>query len=116
MPDPERARLRPALRQVSRWVCRIHQQGGGLCDAVGLAVWTLPRKDSVDPAPVGRWRAERLHDGQPLPWLAASQAGKLAKLTEAAVSMAIGWSLATPGWPGPSGPAPRCYRKLPVGA
>jgi len=80
-PTPMSARMRPQLRNVSRWVCRLDR-----CDPVGaeahLAVLALDQ-EVVSGAAVDRFAAsvgsaallvgERLHDAAPLPWVQPSQ-------------------------------------------
>lgn len=81
-PTPMSARMRPALRNVSRWVCRLREQDGAEA-GTHLAVWALP--DDPDAARSahaalarrgdlrGHLLAERMRDARPLPWLAAGQ-------------------------------------------
>jgi len=83
-PTPMSRSMRPALVNVSRWVCRLHEQRG-LASADRLAVRTLagPAPDrtrwedspSAAPRALGRLVAERLRDAKPLPWLGGSQGG-----------------------------------------
>jgi hypothetical protein len=74
--------MRPALRNVSRWVCALHEQSG-LDEGTHLLVWIsaddrLPASGDNDP-PVhglvahGRLLAQRLPEARPLPWLQAAQ-------------------------------------------
>jgi hypothetical protein len=74
--------MRPALRNVSRWVCRLHEQAG-VDRGDRLAVWCLANdmaaaraaSDALANAPgvLGRLLAERLTNASPLPWLQADQ-------------------------------------------
>ncbi|HSW03505.1 hypothetical protein [Aquabacterium sp.] len=81
-PTPMSRTMRPALRNVSRWVCALHEQPA-LDGGSDLAIWTLA--DDAEPARadddalVGACRgpdrllAERLPQARPLPWLQAGQ-------------------------------------------
>lgn len=78
-PTPTSRRMRPALHNVSRWVCRLEGPTAAP-QALHLAVWTV----AGDEAPAhpgsgraagvpGALRARRSMDARPLPWLAAAQ-------------------------------------------
>jgi len=81
-PTPMSRTMRPALRNVSRWVCKLHQQTG-LDEGTHLLVWVLA--DDTAPAPPcvdsladgrgarARLLAERLPQARPQPWLQATQ-------------------------------------------
>lgn len=84
-PTPMSCTMRPALANVSRWVCRLHEQRGAESGR-RLAVRTVagPARASellvsdplVDaPGVVGRLLAEKLPQAQPLPWLGSGQDG-----------------------------------------
>lgn len=110
-PTPASRRMRPALANLSRWVCTLHE-ASGLDRGSWLAVWTA---DAADAAGLrqrlaacaearGRLVAERLPQAAALPWLQGGQ------------SRAIegDWLLGvTTGGPGLAGAA--VYRRLPVG-
>lgn len=81
-PTPASAAMRPALKNVSRWVCDIVNAAGTLAGS-DLAVWTsLPDEAAArgalaeagrpDP-PRGHLLGHRRRDASPLPWLAAQQ-------------------------------------------
>ena len=76
-PTPMSQTMRPALRNVSRWVCRVHRYGD-LDAHPQLAVWALAqRAQAIDKrAGIGGdagLLAERLRDASPLPWLRAQR-------------------------------------------
>jgi hypothetical protein len=78
-PTPMSRRMRPALRNVSRWVCRLHENTAD-ATATRFVVWTLddpPRDDQRTPpgtaGALGHLLAERIPDATPLPWLGADQ-------------------------------------------
>jgi hypothetical protein len=84
-PTPMSRTMRPALVNVSRWVCRLHEQRGAEAGR-WLVVRTLAgpaeasqllESDALVTAPgaVGRLLAERLPDAAPLPWLGGGQGG-----------------------------------------
>jgi hypothetical protein len=80
-PTPMSRTMRPRLRNVSRWVCKLHEQTD-LDKAAHLAVRVLA---DMEPPPTGRdpevdlhvvggrLLAERLPQARPLPWLQATQ-------------------------------------------
>jgi hypothetical protein len=82
-PTPMSRTMRPALQNVSRWVCKVHEQAGLHSGSSHLAVWCLANEleevraanDALADAPGvrGRLLAERLADTSPLPWLHAGQ-------------------------------------------
>jgi hypothetical protein len=79
-PTPMSRRMRPELRNISRWVCLLKQDDG--TEAARLAVWTLPETSDVDAVlstmegiAGGRIIARRLADAAPLPWLRGGQGG-----------------------------------------
>lgn len=71
-------RMRPALHNVSRWVCTL-VEAHGLDQARHLAVWTAEAADAAAgpwsrvPGACGRLVAQRLPQACPLPWLQAGQ-------------------------------------------
>ena len=81
-PTPMSRTMRPALRNVLRWVCTLHEQPA-LDLGSDLAIWTLA--DGAEPARAdgdalidgsrahGRLLAERLPQARALPWLQAGQ-------------------------------------------
>lgn len=76
-PTPTSRTMRPALRNLSRWVCGLHERVGA-GDGTHLAVWTMdadrPDTQQVDaPGVLGHLLAERIADASPLPWLTAGQ-------------------------------------------
>lgn len=73
-PTPMSREMRPRLRNVSRWVCRLHEQTD-LDQAAHLAVRVIADMPAIPPAPVvrGRLLAEKLPQARPLPWLQANQ-------------------------------------------
>ncbi|WP_280151559.1 DUF4286 family protein [Piscinibacter sp. XHJ-5] len=79
-PTPMSREMRPALRNLSRWVCTLHHDEGADAGAF-LAVRTLPREADGRGAllglhgAAGRLLAERLDSASPLPWVGAGQAG-----------------------------------------
>jgi hypothetical protein len=83
-PTPMSRTMRPALANLSRWVCRLHEQRGAESGGL-LAVRTVagpadPLQLLRDPlvnaaGVVGRLLAERLTDAKPLPWLGGAQGG-----------------------------------------
>ena len=83
-PTPMSRTMRPALVNVSRWVCRLHEQcGADAGDRLAVRTFAGPAKvsrllrDSFANAPgvIGRLFAQRLPDVAPLPWLASVQGG-----------------------------------------
>ena len=124
-PTPASARLRPALRRLSRWVCRVRE-----AESVGrgnaLALWTLPADAVPDalarlpaslgaPGRAGWLLADRVRDASPLPWLEAGQAGGI---DGDALLCAFGDTVDPRGADerfGIGGAAARHYRRLPVG-
>jgi hypothetical protein len=113
-PTPASARMRPQLRNISRWVCRVHAQRGGL-DGDWLGVRTF---DGADEARVGLVQeaaradtamlAERLPDAAPLPWMQGGQAQTIDG----------NWLLAMAGAGNvpPAAPGLRLYAALPCGS
>jgi hypothetical protein len=81
-PTPMSRTMRPALRHISRWVCRLHESVGN-GEGSHLAVWALPQRAAAAGAPSaglqdapgvgGHLLAERIRDAAPLPWLATGQ-------------------------------------------
>ena len=81
-PTPASRAMRPALRHLSRWVCRLHE-GAGSGAGSHLAVWTMAQRSPAADAPstqlldapgvVGHLLAERIADASPLPWLTRGQ-------------------------------------------
>jgi hypothetical protein len=78
-PTPMSRSMRPALRNISRWVCTLHEDAG-VDDATWLAVWALSNA-TAEPSLLNarlakdraRLLARRQRDAKPLPWLDASQ-------------------------------------------
>ena len=68
-PTPMSRAMRPRLRHLSRWVCKLHEQTD-LDRSEWLAVQT---RDSEPDAGSGRLLAQRLPEARPLPWLQATQ-------------------------------------------
>ena len=111
-PTPMSRRMRPALRNVSRWVCGLVEVSG-LELGRGLVVWTA---DSADAGPSGgawagmhavrgRLVAQRLAEASPLPWLQAGQGDGIEG----------GWLLALVLDEGGAGDE-AVYARLPVGS
>jgi hypothetical protein len=82
-PTPMSQRMRPLLKNLSRWVCRLDEEAG-LDGGNPLAVWTFEaaedatrQRDELCASGVGRalghLLAERLAQASPLPWLQAGQ-------------------------------------------
>lgn len=109
-PTPMSRRMRPALRNVARWVCTL-AEAHGLDQGHHLAVWTAEAADAAAgpwhnvPGACGRLVAERLHEARPLPWLQSGQDHGIAGERLLAVSLAR---------PGPV-PAATVYGRLPMG-
>lgn len=110
-PTPTSRRMRPALANLSRWVCSLHE-ASGLDRGSRLGVWAVDAADAPGlrgrlPAcseARGRLAAERLPQARALPWLQSGQ------------SQAIegDWLLGlTTDGPGPAGAT--VYQRLPVG-
>lgn len=110
-PTPMSRRMRPALRNVSRWVCGL-VAANGLEQGGGLVAWTADSADggpSGDPwasvhAVRGRLVAQRLLEASPLPWLQAGQGSGIEG----------GWLLALVLDEGGAGDG-AVYARLPVG-
>ncbi len=111
-PTPTSRAMRPRLRNVSRWVCTLHEPGD-LDRRTHLAVEV--RSGEARPVAPGhnddhRWLlAERLSQARPLPWLQATQDQGIDGR----------WLLCVPVDPGasPDGPSGgrAVYARLPVG-
>jgi len=71
-PTPMSRRMRPALTNLSRWVCRLVEQGS-LDEASHLAAWTLGAEPADDGRAAGRLLAERMPHATALPWLQSGQ-------------------------------------------
>lgn len=80
-PTPMSRRMRPALRNITRWVCTLHMLRG-LERGSHLALWVESDDAAAaegaadgrhEPA-VGRLLAVRLPEARPLPWLQEGQA------------------------------------------
>jgi hypothetical protein len=110
-PTPMSRRMRPALRNVSRWVCGL-VEARGLEQGGALVAWTA---DSADAGAVGgvwggahavrgRLVARRLPQAEPLPWLPAGQGSDIEG----------GWLLAL-ALEGAGGGREAVYARLPVG-
>ncbi len=111
-PTPMSRRMRPALQNISRWVCAL-VEASGLEQGSHLAVWTAGQQDhgpahgllaAGGPEARGRLVAQRLPQASPLPWLHAGQAQAI----EGRWLMAL-----TLDGPGPADAA--VYARLPVG-
>ena len=75
-PTPASRRMRPALRNLSRWVCTLHAHAG-LDRGDRMAVRTSAQRPDDIALPstaLGGLLAERRDDAAPLPWLAGGQA------------------------------------------
>jgi hypothetical protein len=81
-PTPMSRRMRPELRNVSRWVCALHEDAGAdEGDRMAVQVLSsnvddvLSARQALGRAPgiVGRLCAQRLPSVDPLPWLGAGQ-------------------------------------------
>jgi len=81
-PTPLSRTMRPELRNVSRWVCALHEDAGaGEGDRMAIQVLSSTVDDvlaarhalSRSPGVVGRLCAEKLSSANPLPWLGAGQ-------------------------------------------
>jgi hypothetical protein len=113
-PTPMSRRMRPALRNVSRWVCAL-VEAHGLDQGSHLAVWTAGWTDDAADASPGPWAhvsgargrlvAQRLPHASPLPWLQPGQGPGLAGERLLAVCL---------DGPGPV-QAAGVYARLPVG-
>jgi len=79
-PTPASRRMRPALTQLSRWVCRLVEPGA-LEAATALDVWTLAEAPGAAAHAAGRLLGQRLKNASPLPWLQAGQAGPAEAIT-----------------------------------
>lgn len=75
-PTPASQRMRPALTQLSRWVCTLHQPGD-LDAGDMLAVWTADIAPGPARSAPGCLLARRLPDAAPLPWLQGGQSHAL---------------------------------------
>ncbi|MEY4748085.1 MAG: hypothetical protein RIQ60_299 [Pseudomonadota bacterium] len=77
-PTPASRAMRPALRNLSRWVCTLQVATADIHAWAPLVVLALDRQADADRPDVAcglpLWLADRLHDATPLPWLAAGQA------------------------------------------
>lgn len=80
-PTPMSARMRPHLRNVSRWVCEVREALGFAVAAARLAVWTFDaeaaarsRASGCAPRTHDLLLAQRSIDAAPLPWLTNGQA------------------------------------------
>lgn len=74
-PTPASRRMRPALSQISRWVCELHRCVG-LDRAAQLKVWTSAHESTgLVSAGTPLLVAQRRADASPLPWLNAGQDG-----------------------------------------
>lgn len=71
-PTPASRRMRPALRNVSRWVCRLHANTLAGGRPLQVRVCNGERPALAHDAP-GRLLGERLREAGLLPWLAAGQ-------------------------------------------
>lgn len=71
-PTPASRRMRPALRNVSRWVCRLHANTLAGSRPLQVRVCDGERPALAHDVP-GLLLGERLREASPLPWLAAGQ-------------------------------------------
>lgn len=76
-PTPMSRTMRPALHNLSRWVCELHERVGA-GDGTYLAVWTMEADEAHTervnmPGVRGHLLAERIADASPLPWLTPGQ-------------------------------------------
>jgi hypothetical protein len=108
-PTPASRRMRPALTNLSRWVCRLVEPGL-LDEGSHLAVWTSAAEPADADRAAGRLVAERLPQAAALPWLQSGQTQPVEG----------DWLVCVPfepvqafGRPGPHGTA--IYGRLPVG-
>lgn len=104
-PTPASRAMRPALLNLSRWICRLHQCHLTETTSALLASTSVEAPSAFDVLVL----AERLHDAGPLPWASKGQQRERAGhwlLCGAAVGM------------NPTGPLPNgtvLYERLPVG-
>lgn len=73
-PTPWSREMRPALRNITRWVCVLDAPSAWSAPPARLAVWTEPvasidRGQAADADPRARLLARRLTGARPLPWL-----------------------------------------------
>lgn len=106
-PTPMSRRMRPALLNLSRWVCRLVEDGPPARGS-HLAVWTLAA--APEPQDAARLIAERLPQAAALPWLQTGQSRPVEGE----------WLVGLPFEPArdarPQAPAGACeYARLPVG-
>ena len=126
-PTPTSARMRPALRHVSRWVCDI-VDACALHDCAELLVWTAAEAAVEAQGGAQRWAqllagdaprllARRRDDAAALPWLGTAQKASTPAAADSVAVAAIDgeWLLAADAAALPATiVAPRRYRRLPV--
>lgn len=115
-PTPMSRTMRRALANVSRWVCRLHEQRGAdagnrlAVRTIAGAAPTAALPDGVRanaPGVVGRLVAERLPEAKPLPWLGGGQGGGI----EGDWLVCTAFEAARPRF----GPDAYLYERLPAG-
>lgn len=108
-PTPMSARMRPALRNISRWVCRLHRPGRlDAAPHVSVRTWLDDAAQPDDPADGDETTlvAEHLPQAAALPWLQAAQERL----------MAGRWLVCRPLPEGAMPDPSSCgYRRLPIG-
>lgn len=120
-PTPASARMRPALRNLTRWVCVLHGDAAVLPGHGddGLALWSCADEAAVRAVRAGLrsahaeprcWQADRLEDAAPLPWLTRGHHTDAAAAPSGRFLLGAPWSEVLPA---PTLGA-RLYRPLPV--
>lgn len=120
-PTPASASMRPALRNLTRWVCGLHGDAAGLLPPGedGLALWTCDDEAAVLAVRASLrsvhaeprcWQARRLEDAAPLPWLTPDHHSDAAAAPSGRFLLGGPWSQVQPA---PTFGA-RLYRPLPV--
>ncbi len=78
-PTPASRALRPALRHIARWVCRLElEQGIGRFDRLDVRTAARPTPAEPPPPAAALLLAARIPDAADLPWLAGGQAQTVA--------------------------------------
>jgi hypothetical protein len=120
-PTPASARMRPALRNLTRWVCTLHDDAPvlPLPGDAPLALWTCEDEAAVRAVQAGLrsaqaesrcWRAARLEDAAPLPWLTPGHRSEPAAAPSGRWLIGAAWRHEQPA----STLGARLYRPLPV--